>query len=142
MKNEPLIMERVYHAPVAIVWQALTDKDQMKDWYFDIQDFKPEPGFEFHFTAGSPDKKFLHRCRITEVIPEQKIAYTWKYDGYEGESLVTFELFAEGEQTRLKLTHAGLETFPPDSPDFAKAGFLEGWTYILGTSLKDFVEKG
>jgi hypothetical protein len=49
-------------------------------------------------------------------------------------------LFAEGAQTRLRLTHEGLESFPAANPDFAKSSFMEGWTYLTGTSLKNFVE--
>ncbi|MCW3114716.1 MAG: hypothetical protein JWR18_3112, partial [Segetibacter sp.] len=56
-----------------------------------------------------------------------------------GNSVVTFELFDEGSKTRLKLTHAGLETFPANIPDFAKENFAEGWTYITGTSLSNFL---
>ena len=52
---------------------------------------------------------------------------------------MTFELFAEGARTRLRLTHEGLETFPK-LPAFAKANFAAGWTEIVGTSLKNFVE--
>ncbi len=54
---------------------------------------------------------------------------------------MTFELFAEVQATRLKLTHEGLETFPINNPDFAKENFVAGWTYIIGSSLKEFVEK-
>jgi hypothetical protein len=52
---------------------------------------------------------------------------------------VTFGLFAEGNQTRLKLTHEGLESFPK-IPAFARTNFMEGWTQIIGSSLKEFVE--
>jgi hypothetical protein len=41
----------------------------------------------------------------------------------------------------LKLTHEGLETFPASNTDFAKENFVAGWTHIVGTSLKEFVEK-
>jgi uncharacterized protein YndB with AHSA1/START domain len=81
-----------------------------------------------------------HRCRITEVIPQRKIAYTWRYEGHEGESLVTIELFPEGDKTRLKLTHTGLDTFPR-TPAFARENFEKGWTQIIGSELKKFVEK-
>jgi hypothetical protein len=54
---------------------------------------------------------------------------------------VTFELFPEGNQTRVKLTHTGLDTFPGDIPDFAKKNFATGWTDILGESLKSYLEK-
>lgn len=141
MKKETVIMERTYPAPVEKVWKALTDKDQMKQWYFDLDAFKPEVGFEFSFTASSDHKQYVHLCRITEVITGKKLAYTWRYKDYPGDSVVTFELFDEGNSTRVTLTHEGLETFPKDSPDFAQNSFLQGWTHILGTSLKNFLEQ-
>lgn len=141
MTSEPFVIERTYHAPVEKVWQALTNKDQMKQWYFDLSEFKPEVGFEFQFEGGSDAKTYRHLCKITEVDPEKKLAYSWRYEGYEGYSVVTFELFDEGSSTRLKLTHEGLETFPQNNADFAKESFAAGWTYITGTSLANFVEK-
>ena len=140
MNNEPFVIERTYNAPIEKVWEALTNNDQMKQWYFQLADFKPEVGFEFEFWGGSEAKSYLHKCKVTQVIPGKKIAYTWRYDGYEGNSEVSFELFDEGAQTRLKLTHTGLETFPKEK-DFAPESFAAGWTYITGTSLKEFVEK-
>jgi uncharacterized protein YndB with AHSA1/START domain len=139
----PFVIERVYNAPVAIVWRALTDKEQMKQWYFDIPDFKAEAGFDFRFYGeGKTGEKFLHLCRITDVIENKKLRYSWQYEGYEGNSFVTFELFAEGGKTRLRLTHEGLETFPVTAhDDFARANFVEGWNYLAGTALKTFVEK-
>ncbi|MGZ3754626.1 MAG: SRPBCC family protein [Mucilaginibacter sp.] len=139
MKNEPFVIERTYKAPINTVWEAITDKDKMKEWYFALQEFKPEVGFEFTFTGGTEENQYLHLCKITEVIPGKKLSHTWKYDGYTGESLVTFELFDKGEETTLRLTHAGLETFPPIK-DFAKTNFEQGWTYIIGKSLLEYLE--
>lgn len=142
MKNEPFVIERIYNAPVEKVWKAITDRDQMKEWYFDFVEFKPEVGFTFQFSGGPEDRQYLHLCKITEVVPLKKLAYTWKYDGYPGESVVTFELFPDGNNTRLKLSHEGLETFPAiKNPDFEKKNFVEGWNQIIGTSLKEYVEK-
>ena len=140
MKQEPFVIERTLNAPIEKVWKAITDKDQMKYWYFDLADFKPEPGFEFQFVGGKDDRTYLHLCKITEVVPGKKLQYSWRYDGYEGNSFVTFELFKEGNKTRLILTHEGLETFPINNKDFAKENFVEGWTIIIGTLLPKFVE--
>lgn len=141
MKNEPFVIERIFKARIEKVWEAINDKDRMKQWYFDIAEFKPIVGFEFRFLAGTDEKKYLHICKITEVVVGKKLTYSWRYDGYEGTSYVTFELFAEGINTRLKLTHEGIETFPKEDTNFAKESFAKGWTYLMGTSLKDFVEK-
>lgn len=141
--NKPFIIERTYDAPVEKVWHALTDKTEMKQWYFDLAEFKPEPGFEFQFYGeGKTGEKFLHLCKITDVVKNKKLRYSWRYDGYEGISYVTFELSDEGGKTKLKLTHEGLETFPKTTNnDFAKENFAEGWTYLTGISLKKYLEK-
>jgi uncharacterized protein YndB with AHSA1/START domain len=137
---EAVVIERTLNAPVARVWKALTDADEMRVWYFDLKEFKSEVGFEFEFTVEHEGARYHHLCKITEVIPQKKIAYTWRYAGEEGDSLVTFELFADGDKTRLKLTHEGLETFPK-LPAYARTNFEKGWTEIIGSSLKQFVEK-
>ena len=135
---EAVVVERTFNAPVARVWKALTDVEQMRVWYFDLKEFKPEVGFEFEFTVEHEGRKYHHLCRVTEAVPQRKIAYSWRYKGEEGDSLVTFELFAEGAKTRLKLTHEGLETFPK-TPSFARKNFEAGWTAIA-SELQQFVE--
>ncbi len=140
MEHEPLVVERTYEVPVDTVWDAITNNSKMKKWYFDIPEFKPEVGFEFEFSAGSEKKMYKHLCKVTEVDPPNKLSYSWKYEDYPGTSVVSFELIPAGHETVVRLTHTGLESFPQDSPDFALASFTEGWNYILGKSLKDFLE--
>lgn len=141
MSPYTFIIERIFNASVEIVWNAITKKELMKQWYFDLPEFKAEVGFKFEFTGGpSPDRQYLHQCEIVEVIKQKKIKHTWCYKGYEGISFVTFELFSEGQQCKIKLTHEGLETFPKDNSDFAEKNFAEGWKIIIGKSLKEFVE--
>jgi uncharacterized protein YndB with AHSA1/START domain len=140
METDPFVIERTYNAKPDKVWQAITDKDKMKEWYFDLKEFKPEVGFEFEFTGGPPGKIYLHLCKVIEVIPGKKLKHSWRYDGYTGESFVTWELFDEGDKTRVKLTHAGLETFPPDS-DFKRKSFAMGWADILSIMLPKYLEK-
>jgi uncharacterized protein YndB with AHSA1/START domain len=139
--DEPIVIERSFNAPVEEIWQAITDKDEMKKWYFNIPEFKPEAGCGFQFTGG-PDEgpKYLHLCKVTEVVPGNKISYSWRYEGYPGISFVTWELFNEDGKTKLRLTHAGLSSFGTDNHDFARENFVQGWTGIVGSSLKEFVE--
>ena len=55
MSTNPFVIERTYNAPVERVWKAITDMDQMKQWYFDFEEFKPEKGFEFQFYGGTEE---------------------------------------------------------------------------------------
>lgn len=141
MNQEPIVIESTLTATAKKVWEALTEPAKMKQWYFDIENFNAELGHEFQFVAGDDEKKYLHLCKITQVVPFEKLTYTWRYDGYLGSSIVTFELLDEGEQTRLKLTHEGLDSFPASNPDFAKENFVAGWNEIITSSLKGFLEK-
>lgn len=135
-------LERSFNASKADVWRALTEKELMKQWYFDLPEFKAEVGFRFEFTGGHEDGiQYRHLCEVTEVVHEQKLVYSWKYDGYEGLSYVGFELTEEKEGTRLKLTHTGIDSFPADNPDLAIHNFEAGWNQIINTSLQDFLEK-
>jgi uncharacterized protein YndB with AHSA1/START domain len=140
MNESSVIVDVICNAPVNKVWQAISDKNKMKEWYFHVSDFKTEPGFEFRFTGGRPDKLYVHLCKVMQVIPQTELSYTWRFQGIPGNSLLTFELFPKGENTRVKVTHSGLETFPPD-PDLAIENFRQGWNQIIRSNLKNFVEK-
>lgn len=140
MEPQPVIIEKTVQAPVSKVWKAITDKEDMKQWYFDLEEFRPVQGFEFSFNGkGKTGETMVHLCRVTEVVPERKLAYSWRYPGYEGNSLVTFDLFPEGNSTRVKLTHSGLDTFPA-MEDFRREDFVMGWTELIGKLLPRFLE--
>lgn len=139
MNSDPVIVECTLNVPVDKVWKAITDKDEMVHWYFHMNEFRLEPGFEFQFWE-SEEQKYLHRCKIITVIPARKLAYTWRFEGYPGDSLLTFELFPAGAKTRLSVTHSGLENFPSDVPELAKENFREGWNFIVHKSLKEYIE--
>lgn len=47
--HENVVVKQRLNAPVAKVWNALTDREEMKNWYFDIPDFKLDMHHEFNF---------------------------------------------------------------------------------------------
>jgi uncharacterized protein YndB with AHSA1/START domain len=142
MKESPLVIERTFNAPVEKVWKAITDIDQMRQWYFpQLENFKPEKGFETQFNVHHEGKDYFHIWRINEVVPFKKISVEWKYGGYPGNSLVSFELFEQGDKTKLVLTHERIETFIPEKhPELAKENFIQGWTEFMDKELKEFLE--
>jgi uncharacterized protein YndB with AHSA1/START domain len=137
--DDIIVIEKLFQTKLTDLWEALTEKDRMKQWYFDLNEFKPEKGFVFEFTAGDEHKQWKHRCQIIEVIKNRKISYTWQYPGYEGISLVTWELSEEKGGVRLVLKHYGLDTFPQDIPELHKRNFVEGWNSIIGESLENYL---
>ena len=140
--DEPIIVEQTFNLPIESIWKAITEIDQMRQWYFaNIPSFKPEVGFETQFNVKSQDRNFLHMWKVTEVVPLKSITYNWKYDRYPGDSFVVFELFNEKNLTKLKLTHEVRESFPEDIPEFKRASGLEGWIFFIKKSLKEYFEK-
>lgn len=140
--KDAVIVERVLNASVPQVWNALTDKNEMKDWYFDLQAFRAEKGFIFQFNGGPEEGPvYVHNCEVTEVIPQKKLSYSWRYEGYPGISYVTWELEPKGNDTLLTLTHTGLDTIAAAGPDFAISNFHEGWNHLVNKSLPDYFEK-
>jgi len=142
--NQPIIVEQTFNTSINNVWNAITKVDQMKQWFFEnIESFKPEVGFETQFNVQSQDRNrnFLHLWKLTEVAPMKKITYSWKYGGLPGDSFVMFELLEQNDQTKLRLTHKVMESFPEDIPEFSRERGIEGWNYFIRKSLKEFLEK-
>lgn len=141
METLPFVIEMEYDAPVEKVWKAVADPDEMKQWYFDLPSFTSivasSPELE---KIEEPDVLYLDKCMAVEMIEGKKISYTWKYEVYPGNSLVTFELSGKGKKTKLRFTHQGLETYPVSNPDIARDNILSSWKYMLDTAIKVFLE--
>lgn len=121
------------------VWQTLTDKSQMKEWYFDIPDFELKVGATFNFFEPGGENKFHHRCQIKEIVPNKKLTHTWAYPSHsKGESLVTWLLNEVNGATEVTLYHEGVEQFAHAGPEFAPENYQLGWEGILSI-LKNYV---
>ena len=139
---DPIVVEETFDAPIAVVWKAITDKDQMRQWFFEtITDFQAASGFETQFNVRCEERDYPHLWKVTEVVPEKRIAYGWRYGGYPGNSTVVWGLSETPSGTKLTFTHQGIETFPQDNPVFSRESTQEGWNYFLRESLKAFLER-
>ena len=127
---EAIIVERTFDAPVARVWTALTDANEMRQWYFDLKEFKPEIGFEFEFVVEHEGSNLSPPLQSHRSDSAKENRLHLAIQRRTGKFLVTFELFPEGNKTRLKLTHTGIETFPK-TPAYARQNFEAGWTAIV-----------
>ncbi len=139
---EPIVVEQIFNAPISVVWKAITDTDQMRRWFFEtMTNFEPAVGFQTQFNVRVEDQDYPHQWKVTDVVPEKRIVYDWRYGGYPGNSSVTWELSETLNGTKLTLTHKGIETFPQDDPMFSRESGQAGWGYFLHESLKAFLER-
>ena len=138
----PVVVTEIYHAPVEKVWKAITDKDEMKLWYFDIPNFILKEGAVFDFFEPGESPKYRHRCQILAFEENKLLKHTWTHpDHSKGSSELLWELQEVEGGTKLTLTHTGLDSFSDAGTDFAKENYRNGWNEILGKSLKSFLEK-
>lgn len=140
--DNPIVVEEIFQVSKEKLWRAITEPNQMKLWFFEnIEAFKPKIGFKTKFVIENEGRIFPHVWIIKEAEPFKKITYNWKYEGYSGDSDVTFELIEQENGTRLKLTHQVLKSFPQNIPEFTRESCLGGWNYFIKQRLKDYLNK-
>jgi len=119
--------EILIRAPVARVWQHITDPQKIAGWLMP-NDFAAAVGKEFFLECEHQEKI---SCVVKEVIPNQKLVYSFWSETIKVETRVTLTLAQEGESTRLTLIHSGWDALPPgeqgmaDNYDGGWGGFLE-----------------
>jgi uncharacterized protein YndB with AHSA1/START domain len=140
-EDEPMVVGQTLDASCDAVWRAITEIDQMRQWYFDnIPTFEAKVGFRTQFDVQCGGRTFPHIWTVTEVVPQERIVYRWQYGGYPGDSVVSFELFEQDNGTRLRLTHQVQESSPDDIPEFTRASGLAGSTYFIQQRLPHYLQ--
>ena len=141
VSDDPIVVDNSFKCSVEKVWSAITNVHKMREWFFgNIPEFEPKVGFKTSFAVQSEDRTFTHLWEITRVVPFDKLEYKWRYKEYPGDSLVVFELIKQGNTSLLRLSATVLEDFPDDIPEFARESAVEGWNYLLGKSLREYLE--
>ena len=128
------------------VWRAISDPNEISRWFSDgvTMEENPTVGSEIHFDwkehgqAGGV---------VVAYEPPQRFAYRWWATGANknrpiGESnstLVTFELFATEQGTRLELTESGFAALPEEIREKSYQDNTGGWKTELG-ELVDWLE--
>jgi uncharacterized protein YndB with AHSA1/START domain len=136
-----ILVDQFVAHPAARVWEALTDPDQVSEYFMDT-DLRPEVGASFTFTRRRVrpelrEGRTIH-CRVLEVRPEAVLAYSWAdtefADGLD--SVVTWTLHPEGSGTRILLEHRGFDPADPVSQQLRDV-MREGWGRLLHQLLVD-----
>jgi len=137
---EPIIVEQSFSVQPDEVWQAVTDPSLMRQWYFEqIEDFRPEVGFETQFDIEVNGRIFRHQWKVTEVFPGESITYTWRYEGFPGLGATEWKLSKTAAGTKLVLISTGIESFSQDIPEFTRKSGQAGWEYFIQQRLPSFL---
>jgi uncharacterized protein YndB with AHSA1/START domain len=128
--------ERRYPHSVERVWAALTEPDQLRQWFgegdielelaeggrFDVVTTGPAELVGAMIEFGGGEEALERHDTVLQVDPPRLLEHTF----YGGESVVRWELQPDGDGCLLRLTHTMGAPVGPDSP---KA--LAGWHTLL-----------
>ena len=67
-------------APPDEVWRALTDPDELEQWFANDVELEPEPGGEGVFRWDDGDER---HALVEEIEPERRFVFTWDGDRVE-----------------------------------------------------------
>jgi len=134
--TQEIVVDEVFpHAPAAI-WKALTTGELIGRWLMEPTGFQAVEGTTFTYRttpAGAWDG--LIRCRVLEVKPNERLAYSWEggdaaNEGYGSrlETVVTWSLTPGEGGTRVRLVHSG---FVLPANETAYRNMSNGWTKVV-----------
>ena len=119
-----------YPHPPETVWEYLTKPELMEQWLMK-NDFQPIVGHDFQFRIDpipSLDFDGIFYCKVLEVVPYERLSYSWRSGPGRGEitldSVVIWRLEAKANGTELFLEHSGFEK--KENLKFYD-GLLHGW---------------
>ena len=121
--------EWIYEQSPNEVWEYLTQADLIALWLMP-NNFKPVLGHEFQFRINpipSLDLDGIMHCKVLEIVPCQKLVYTWKAGPGNGvfslDTVVEWTLEKYGNGTKLILKQSGFK-----ETNFAIfTGMTDGW---------------
>ena len=121
------------------VWEAITNTDAMKVWYFDISNFNLNISTKFSFYEGGK-KEYLHEGEVLKVEVNKLFQHTWLHpEQSKGSSVVTWKIDEVEGKTKVTLTHEGVENFADAGPNFTIANYEMGWNALVKTNLRNYL---
>jgi len=133
-----IVVDDVFPNAPEVIWKTLTTPELMGRWLMTPTGFEPVKGnrFTYQTTPAGQWDGVIH-CEVLEVIPNQRLAYTW-YAGHETnvgygsrlETVVTWTITKVDDGVRVRLVHSGFRT---PKNDHAFKGMSEGWVKVVQT---------
>ena len=115
------------------VWHAIADSNALSQWIYP-NNFEARVGHEFTFQIPVPPNQQVEfdgtvRCKVLVCDPPRKLAYSWGGGGVN-DTIVSFRLEPEGNNTRLFFEHSGFNTTIPNAQVYI-SGAEYGWNMML-----------
>jgi uncharacterized protein YndB with AHSA1/START domain len=106
-------VERIFNAPRSRVWRAYTEPELIAQWWgrgnkLVIEKLEVRRGGHWRFVEQGPDGDHGFEGRYREVTPQDRIAWTFEWDGMPGHVIVETATFEDLGDGRTKLVTLSL----------------------------------
>lgn len=129
VKHATFVVERMYAATPARVYQAWADPTAKAKWFSKPDIFEFRVGGREYSSGGPPEGPvFTFDARYQEIVPEQRIVYSYSLDSDDvriSVSLTTVELIPAEGGTKLVFTEQGAFFDGYDTPEVRENGTNE-----------------
>lgn len=131
--NDLIRKQQQFSFPMARVWKAISEGEQISAWFIKA-DFKPEKGYQYTFTH----EKTVIKGEVKEVKPMTVLVYTWRIEGSEVVTTVSWKLEENDKGTLLTLEHSGISQYPGQTAVTMFQNFDGGWDNCI-TNLEKYL---
>jgi uncharacterized protein YndB with AHSA1/START domain len=96
-----IVTTRVFDAPRALVFAAHAECEHLKQWWgrgnpLDCDlDFRP--GGHYRFVEHAPEGNEAFRGEVREIVPDERIVYTFEWEGMPGHVCIVALDFADAD---------------------------------------------
>lgn len=123
--------ERVFDAPRARVWQALTAPGLLARWWgrgnpLTIEQLEPVDGGRWRFVENAPEGSHGFEGRYREVTPPEGMVQTFSWDGAPGHVSVVTTVLEELEGGRTRLVSTSLFHTEEERDGMLASGMTKG----------------
>ena len=124
-------MERIFNASRARVWKAISEPELIKQWWgrgnrLEIERLEFERGGHWRFVEHSAHGVHGFEGRYREVVPIERVALTFEWDGMPGHVVVQTMTLEELSEGRTKLVSVSLFHTTEERDGMMNSGMSEG----------------
>jgi uncharacterized protein YndB with AHSA1/START domain len=131
--DREILIERIFNAPRANVWRAMTDPKLVAQWWgrghkLDVVVFEFRRGGHWRFVEHDDGQSHGFEGRFSEITPQSRIVQTFEWDGLPGHvalETMTLEDLGDG---RTKVASSSLFMTAEDRDGMLKSGMEAGLT--------------
>jgi uncharacterized protein YndB with AHSA1/START domain len=118
--------QHTFQSPISLVWDARTLEEEISSWFIKA-DFKAEVGY--HYTFTHENTRIVGD--VLRVVPVTELIYTWKVEGTDVVTTVSWKLEEVDGGTLLTLEHSGISQYPGESAVVMFNNFEGGWDMCI-----------